>query len=192
MAHRLESIILLVASLLLVQACSRDFDVRGLLTEECAELGTVEYTCDLLFRNEPAKWESFKPGPRVILYSGKATVRAGIDISDDSAISSELSPDGRSISVTLPPARILSMSFDEKDIRREFEKVGFFRMSFDNDEKLIIRQKAEKELVEQLKGPNPSIPILKDAEANARSEVELILKATGRFDNVTVKIARDE
>lgn len=162
------------------------------LLGECAQLGTVEYTCDMKFRNTPAKFEAFKPGPRVILYSAKVHVKAGVDLGDMSRVSAETSLDGRSVTVTLPRPVVLDTKIEPKDINREFEKIGFFRWKFTNEEKLEMRRKAEKELKEQMAGPNPRIPILKDAENNARTEVELLLKATGRYDNVTVKFKGNE
>lgn len=159
---------------------------------ECTELGTVEYTCDLRFQNTPAKFEAYKPGPRVILYSAKVYVKAGVDLSDMSRIKAETSLDGRSVTVTLPRPVILDYKIEPKDVNKEFEKIGIFRWKFTNEEKLSIRQKAEQELKDQVGGLRPRIPILKDAENNARAEVELLLAATGRFDNVTVKFEGNE
>ena len=153
---------------------------------ECAELGTVEYTGDLRFQNEPARFEAIKPGPRIILYSAKVHIKAGVSLDDLSNIQVKTSPDGRSVTVTLPSPVIIYYKLEPKDVNKEFEKIGFFRWKFTNEEKLSIRKKAEQELQEQIEGPNPSIPILKDAERNARAEVELLLKATGRYDDVTV------
>lgn len=190
----MKRITIILVCLAAVLSCTRkgsiDDDLR--LLGECAQLGTVEYTCDMKFRNTPAKFEAFKPGPRVILYSAKVHIKAGVDLGDMSKVSAETSLGGRSVTVTLPRPVILDWKIEPKDINREFEKIGFFRWKFTNGEKLEMRRRAEKELKEQVSGLKPRIPILKDAENNARAEIELLLKATGKYDNVTVVFEGNE
>lgn len=185
---------MILICLALASSCARKWsgDDCLRLIGECAQLGTVEYTCGMKFRNTPAKFEAFKPGPRVILYSAKVKVKAGVDLSDMSKVSAETSLDGRSVTVTLPRPVILDCKIEPEDINREFEKIGFFRWKFTNEEKLEMRRKAEKELREQVTGLKPRIPILKEAEANARTEIELLLKATGKYDKVTVNFKGNE
>lgn len=160
------------------------------LLGECTELGTVEYTCDIRFQNEPDKLEPLKVGPRVILYSAKAYIKAGIDLEDKERI--KIESIGRSVTVTLPKPIILTCKVEPKDISKDFEKIGLFRSKFTNQEKLEICRKAEKDLRQQTEGDNPRIDILSEAEANARAELELLLKATGRYDNITVKFEGNE
>ena len=128
----------------------------------------------------------------MILYSAKVHIKAGVDLSDMSKVRAETSLDRRSVTVTLPRPVILDYRIEPKDVNKEFEKIGIFRWKFTNEEKLAIRQRAEAELQAQVRGPQPRIPILKDAENNARAEIELLLAATGRFDNITVKFEGNE
>lgn len=188
--RKLSVILVLLSALSCSPQWSGDDCVRAI--GECAELGTVEYTCDLRFQNTPAKFEAYKPGPRVILYSAKVHIKAGVDLSDMSKVRAETSLDRRSVTVTLPRPVILDYRIEPKDVNKEFEKIGIFRWKFTNEEKLAIRQRAEAELQAQVRGPQPRIPILKDAENNARAEIELLLAATGRFDNITVKFEGNE
>lgn len=189
-----KRLIILLAGILAAVSCSSRKDVRdyAALIGDCAELGTVEYTCDLRFQNRPAMFEAIKPGPRIILYSAKVFIKAGIDLTDRTSIKVEPSADGKTATVTLPSPRILAYKIEPKDVNKEFEKIGLFRWKFTNEEKLSIRQRAEEELKEQVYGPNPRIPILQDARKNARAEVELLLMATGRFESVTVNFSGDE
>jgi len=197
-AKRAVTALAVAATTLMVTAmatsCRRSMDGDDCIKAigECAELGTVEYSCDMRFQNTPSKFEAYKPGPRIILYSAKVCIRAGIDLSDLSKVSAETSIDGRSVTVTLPKPVILDYRIEPKDVNKEFEKIGFFRWKFTNEEKLQIRKNAEQELKDQIYGPHPRIPILQDAEKNARTEVELILKATGKYDNVIVNFKGNE
>ena len=181
------SLILTGALLLAAASCTQyKTPERDTLFGECTELGVVEYTGDLRFMNKPAKFEAFKPGPRVVLYCAEVHLKAGIDRTALSKVSVDASEVDRSVTVTLPKPTILSYKMEPIDVDNEYEKVGFFRWNFSNSEKLQIRQQAEQELMEQVKSPNARIPILKEAESIARTEVELLLKATGMFDTVTV------
>ena len=188
--RKIYAILLLLSAVSCSPKWSTDDCVRAI--GECAELGSVEYTCDMRFQNTPARFEAYKPGPRVILYSAKVHIKAGVDLSDMSKVRAETSLDRRSVTVTLPRPVILDYKIEPKDVNKEFEKIGIFRWKFTSEEKLAIRQKAESELQAQVRGLNPRIPILKDAENNARAEVELLLAATGRYDNVTVKFEGNE
>jgi len=179
---------LLIFTILLSVSCSREPD--GLdcvsLLRDCAEFASVEYTFDMLFQNEPAKWESVKPGPRKILYSGKAYAKAGIDLSDLSSVLSEVSADGMTLYLVLPEPQVLEIKFEEEGIQREFEKVGHFRSDFSNDEKLDIRKKALKELRKKLESGSVRSSLITDAEQNVRTEMELLILATGRYESVSI------
>lgn len=187
-------LLLLVPVLLLAVSCSRERRVEECMKVigECSELGTVEYRCDMRFQNTPDKYEAIKPGPRIILYSANVYLKAGVKLDDMSKVKVETSKIGRGVTITLPDPLILDYKFEPKGIEKEFEKVGLFRWKFTNQEKLDIRKKAEKELLEQVEGDNPRIPILAEAKENARTELVLLLKATGRYDFVTVKFDGDE
>jgi len=179
---------LLLSFLLLIVSCSRVQDGPDCvsLLKDCAELASVEYTYDMLFQNEPAKWENLKPGPRKILYSGKAYVKAGIDLTDLSSVHSEVSADGKTLHLVLPEPEVLEIKFEEEGIQREFEKVGHFRSDFSSDEKLDIRQKALKELRKKLESGSVRSSLITDAEHNVRTEMELLILATGRYESVSI------
>lgn len=185
---------LLMAVVMAVVSCSRNTGAMDCLKVlgECSELGTVEYTCAMKFKNTPTKYEGIKPGPRVILYSADAYLKAGVKLDDISKVRVDVSLDGRSVTVTLPQPVILEYRLEPKDVEKEFEKVGFFRWRFTAEEKLAIRKKAEEELLAQVEGDNPRIGILAEARSNASSELTLLLKATGKYDFVAVNFAGDE
>lgn len=175
-------------------SCAGDKEVEAFscqaICRECAELATVEYTYDMLFQNEPTKLEKAKLGDRIALYSGEAYVKAGIDIEDVGSIKSKISEDGRSIDVVLPMPKILQIKFEEEGVHREFEKVDFFRWDFDNEERHEIRVNAMKDFEKKLSEEGNRYRILSDAEQNIRTEMEILLLATGMFDTVNISFNR--
>lgn len=183
----------LLLLLLMVASCADSYtnDCTRIL-EECADLGVTEWEGELQFKNTPTRFESIKPGPRIIFYSGKAYLKAGVKLDDLSGVRIEAVPLARTISVTLPDPTIIDYKLEPKDVNREYMKVGFFRWKFTNDEKLAIRQRAEAELLQQTRGENPRIPILEDAKKNARRDLTILLMRSGKYDHIVIKFSGDE
>ena len=96
MKKKRTHLLLTAIAAVVLSACSMQQkpDVNSMI-EECAELATVEYTLDMLFQNSPTKWEVVKIGPRKILYSGKARIKAGIDLGDLSFVESTVQQKNR-------------------------------------------------------------------------------------------------
>jgi len=149
---------------------------------ELNELATVEYTVSKIVKaSDDQTW--YKVGDRKILMSCRAAVRAGIDISKLQSTDIEVS--GKSISLQLPPAEILSVSIRPEDIRTEFEEVGIFRSDFTAAEKNQIMASGEAQIRQQV----ASTDILRDAETQASLLLGNFLRSLG-FTEVKISFQK--
>ena len=142
------------------------------------ELGTVEYVVTKIVKaNDNATWYKF--GDRKILFSCKAILKAGIDLSklEDSDIKANI--EKKSISITLPRAELLSVNLKPENIKLIYEKTSITRSSFSNKERDAILAQGEADILKSV----PDMGIFDDAENNAKLFLEAFLKQAG-FTNV--------
>ena len=162
-----------------VISCSQRADYRQ-LEEQAAkitsltELGTVEYVISKIVKaNDNTTWYKF--GDRKILFSCKAILKAGIDLSELSSDEIKTDFGNKSISVILPRATLLSLNMKPEDITLVYEKTAITRSSFSNKERDAILAQGEKDIRENI----AEMGILTDAENNAKLFLELFLKQAG-------------
>lgn len=170
-------------ALLLLCACKREPPLRDTVLQlrELTELATTEYTLTKIVKaSDDQTW--YKVGERRILISCKAAVKAGIDLSG--LKDSDVSVNGDGISLTLPPARILSLDIRPEDIRTEFQEVGLLRSEFTAAERNGLMQQAEARIREQV----PGTGILRTAEANASLVLGNLLQRMG-YKTVDIRFA---
>jgi hypothetical protein len=168
------SIRIAALSLLLLTACKKAPPMREsvLQLRELTELATTEYTLTKIVKaSDDQTW--YKMGERRILISCKAVVKAGIDLSG--LKDSDFKTNGDGISLTLPPAKILSLDIRPEDIRTEFQEVGVFRSEFSAEERNRLMQQAEARIREQA----VETGILRTAEANASLVIGNLLQRMG-------------
>ena len=174
-------LLLLLCACLLCVGCGKSKkalakEKLSLLTE-MAELGAVEYTITKIIKASDTKFYTI--GDRKILFSCRATMKAGIDMTEFSQENVEI--DGNHITITLPQPKVLSFNMPPEQARLEYEKVGALRFDFTAaDRNDLLRQGEEAILADA-----PNLGILADAEANAKMFFEALLTQVG-FEKINV------
>lgn len=140
--------------------------------QKLQQLATVEYSMSKVVKaSDDGTW--YKWGDRKILITTNAYVKAGIDLSQLEA--RHVSIQDKAIYLQLPPASVLSLRIPPEEVRVAYEEVGFFRDRFSAAEQNQLMQQAEKQIHQQLKG----LPLLRDAENNARLYLSSLLSSMG-------------
>ena len=148
------------------------------------ELGTVEYVVTKIVKaNDDATWYKF--GDRKILFSCKAILKAGIDLSklEDSDI--QVNTEEKTITITLPNAELLSVNLKPENIKLIYEKTSITRSSFSNKERDAVLAQGEADILKSV----PDMGIFDDAENNAKLFLEAFLKQAG-FANVNIEFKK--
>lgn len=147
---------------------------------EMAELGTVEYTVKKIVKTDDAVW--WKYGKRKIIFSCTAFIKAGIDMKDFPAGNIKPNPGGKSVSITLPKARILSFNMPPEEIRQEFSMITGLRDEFTPEQKQQLLAMGEQDIRSDI----PNMGILEDAEANARTFFTAMFSRLG-YETIDIK-----
>ena len=149
-----------------------------LALREMSDLATVEYTVTKVVKASDNKtW--FKLGDRKILMSCEAHIKAGIDMSGISKNSFKITD--RSIEVTLPQPKIISLSMPAEGIKTEYEEVGVFRDKFKTQDRDALVAQAEQ----QIRNSVDSLGILNQAKINTSTFVSNFLKRLG-YENISI------
>lgn len=148
------------------------------------ELGTVEYVVTKIVKaNDDATWYKF--GDRKILFSCKAILKAGIDLSKLEENDIQANTEEKSISITLPEAELLSVNLKPENIKLIYEKTAITRSSFSNKERDAVLAQGEADILKSV----PDMGIFDDAENNAKLFLEAFLKQAG-FTNVNIEFKK--
>jgi hypothetical protein len=143
-----------------------------------SELATAEYVVTKIIKASDDKtW--YKAGERKILMTCKASMVAGIDLSDLSE--NDVTIDGENITVILPKAKLIYINIKPEDIKTAYEDVSLFRTKFSSDEKNDLAIQAENQLKESIQ----SLGILTTAETNASLFIDNFLKNLG-YKNINI------
>ena len=151
--------------------------IHGL--EELSELGTVEYTINKIIKADDATW--YKYGERKILFSCTAFLKAGIDMKDFKAEDVIIDKSSKSITVSLPKAKLLSYNIPPEMIHQEFCSVTGFRFDFSPQDKQDLKVQGEQSIIEDI----PGYGILEDAEKNAKLFFEAMFSQFG-YETIVV------
>lgn len=140
--------------------------------QQMNELATVEYVVTKIIRADDNKtW--YKLGDRKILMNCKATLTAGIDLA--SITPQQVSITDKTIRLSLPHARLISVNIKPEDISVAYETIDLFRQPFSAQERNTLAVQAET----QLKSSVAELGIIQTAEANASLFVSNFLKRLG-------------
>jgi hypothetical protein len=149
------------------------------------ELGTVEYVVTKIVKaNDNATWYKF--GDRKIVFTCKAYLKAGIDLSELPKDSIRIDAGQKSVSLVLPKAKLLSCNMKPDDIHLVYEKTALIRSSFSNAERDDVMTQGEKNIKESV----AELGILTDAENNAKMFLEAFLKQAG-YTQIDVKFLQN-
>lgn len=171
--------ILALAALMLVGCTSKEEMLKQRVQSmaESAELGTVEYTVKKIVKCNDK--QTFSIGDRKILFQSTAYLKAGVDLAGFTADNVKI--DGKSVTVTLPHAKLLSFNMPAEETETVFEHYGFFRSRFDAEDQNYILQLGEKDIREDV----PNLGILEDAEQNVKEVFTAMLSQMG-FESITI------
>ena len=147
---------------------------------EMAELGTVEYTVKKIVKTDEKAWYTY--GNRKILFTYTAFIKAGIDMKDFSADAVDAKPKEKTISVTLPKAKILSFNMPPEEIKQEFAIISGMRDKFTPEEKQLLLVLGENDI----KADIPNMGIIEDAQENARLFFTALFSQIG-YEKINIK-----
>lgn len=179
-----KHLLTLLALSLLAVACGPSQDellsqrMQGL--QEMAELGTVEYTVKKIVKTDDNAWYTY--GKRIIMFSCTAFIKAGIDMKEFSADAVSVNKETKSISVTLPKAKILSFNMPPEEIKEEFSMVTGLRDKFSPEEKQQLLVLGENDI----KADIPNMGIIEDAQANAKLFFTALFSQLG-YERINIK-----
>jgi hypothetical protein len=179
----------LILAVFAFTACNQEEKLLERKTEnilkELGGLGTVEYVVSKIVKaNDNATWYKF--GDRKILFTCKAYLKAGIDLSELPKDSIQIDARQKSISLVLPKAKLLSYNMKPDDIHLVYEKTALVRSSFSNAERDDVMAQGEKNIKESI----AELGILTDAENNAKMFLEAFLKQAG-FKQINMKFSKN-
>lgn len=166
--------------LLLLCSCRPEKDPADAVLQlrEMSQLATVEYSITKIIKaSDDQTW--YKLGERRILMSCRATVKAGIDLSQLQP--SDISISDGQISLRLPHAKILSLNIRPEDIRTEFQEVGIFRSDFTAAERNALMAQGEAQIRKSIEATG----ILLTAESNAGLFIGNLLRQMG-YEKVNI------
>ena len=142
-----------------------------------AELGTVEYVITKLVKTSDTAFYKF--GDRKIIFSCKATMKAGVDMMDFTKEDVKFS--GKDITITLPQPKVLAFNMSPEDIKLEYSKVSGMRMEFDTEDRMNLLQQGEKAILDD----SENLGIITDAKKNAEEFFKMLLSHCG-FENINI------
>ena len=167
-------------ALLMMVGCSSKEDqiaTRVQSMAETSELGTVEYKVKKIVKTNDEQWYSI--GDRKILFQSTAYLKAGVKL--DNFNSEDVKIEGKTVTVTLPHAELLSFDMPVDETQTVFENYGFFRSKFNADEQNRILELGEKDIREDV----PNLGILEDAEKNVKEIFTAMLTQMG-FETINI------
>jgi hypothetical protein len=157
----------------------------GIFTlREMSDLATVEYTVTKIIKaNDNKTW--FKIGERRILMSCEAHIKAGIDMSAIGENSFTIN--GKNITVTLPPPKIISFNIPPEGIKTQYEEISGLRDKFTAADRNTLEVQAEK----QIRNSIEALGILQQAKANTALFVTNFLKNLG-YENISINYSGNQ
>jgi hypothetical protein len=181
--------LLLLTLTLALMSCGKTAEQLEAETEnnlrQITELGTVEYVVTKTVKaNDNATWYKF--GDRKIIFTCKAHLKAGIDLSELSKDNIQIDARQKSISIILPKAKLLSCNMKPDDIHLVYEKTAITRFSFSNAERDDVMAQGETNIKESV----AELGMLADAEKNAKIFLEAFLKQAG-YNQIDIKFSKN-
>lgn len=147
--------------------------------QQMQELATAEYVITKVVKaSDDQTW--YKIGDRKILITCEARVKAGIDFTgmDTRFVSIK----EKSISIQLPPPKIISVNIPPEKIKVAYQDIGTFRSSFSVTEQNALMVQAEKQVLAK----SSELGILEDARVNTKAWLTGYLSGLG-FEQIDIQ-----
>ena len=149
--------------------------------EQTTELGSVEYVVKKVIKaTDEAKWYQY--GDRKILFGCTAYLKAGVDLSNFTSENVVIDEEQKSIVVTLPHAKLLSINMPPAETKLVYEQIPTFRDGFTAAESNGLLKQGEEAILNQVE----DLGILAEAERNAKDFFRAMLAQMG-FQSITIK-----
>ncbi len=147
--------------------------------QQTGQLVTTEYTLTKVIRaSDDRTW--YKWGDRKILINCEANLKAGVDL-EQITTHDFIKQKDTSITISLPHAKLFSLSIPPDKIRVAYEETGFLRDPFSAGEREQLVAQAEP----QIKSLVASLGILQTTENNAALFVKRLFQ-NGGYKTVNV------
>ena len=165
-----------------LSGCRKEVAVRNVTARlsDISEFGTVEYTVKKVISANDSSL--FKIGDRKIYFTCVANVKAGIDLSGFSSDNVKADLSSKSLVVTLPHARIMSVELPPDKVEEKYCSVTGFRWNFTPEEKRALLKQGEEDIIAKVEQNG----ILEDAERNTSDLLSAMFTGLG-YEKVTVK-----
>lgn len=162
---------------------TEQMETKAAELQAMGEIGTVEYTVTKIVKaNDNAEW--YKIGDRKVLFTTTSYLKAGISLDNFTMDNVVINESDKSISVTLPHAKLLSINLPPENIKLAYEKVSAIRRDFSSEERIALLQQGEADIRADIR----NLGILEDAEHNATEFFSALLSQMG-FEKVTINFA---
>lgn len=149
--------------------------------EQTTELGSVEYVVKKVIKaTDEAKWYQY--GDRKILFGCTAYLKAGVDLSNFTNEDVTIDEEQKSIVVTLPHAKLLSINMPPAETKLVYEQIPTLRDGFTAAESNGLLKQGEEAILNQVE----DLGILAEAERNAKDFFRAMLAQIG-FQSITIK-----
>ena len=147
--------------------------------EDVAQIGTVEYTITkLIIANDNSL---FKFGDRKIVFSCRATMKAGIDLKDFEKGDVDISNSGKEVTLNLPYPKVLAFNMPADEVKLEYSKVSGLLDAYNTQERNDLLKQGEAAILADA----ANIGIIEDAKKNATDFFTMLL-ANCKFEKVNV------
>lgn len=146
-----------------------------------SELSSVEYTVKKIVKASDiplinmAGFKVDKIGDRKILYTCKVYLKAGIDLSKYDPAETEIDEINKTITLSLPHAKLISYNMPHEEQAIIYEKVDMFRSEFTAEERNNLLIQAEDNIISDI----TNMGILEEAERNIMDFFKFPLKQLG-------------
>ncbi|MCQ2295248.1 MAG: DUF4230 domain-containing protein [Bacteroidales bacterium] len=177
MKHKL--LFILSLPLLLLAGCAhhqQPEDIRTMI--KTAELSTVQFTVRQIIRNSDETWQLL--GDRKVLFSCKATIKAGVNLAQ--LTDNDIQISGTSASIALPMPQIQSINLRPQDISVAYSKVSLLRTQYTQQERDAILRAGEL-AIKSDRALQQSI--IAEAQHGAEEFFQLMLRSHG-YTNITI------
>ena len=179
-------------------ACSKDqAPDHTQLYEEIRHVNRMEFASLAVtktVKTERTDW--YKVGKRIAVYSYDTHLKAFIDMNLLAPEDLSFDEENKTVVVTLPPVQI-EIAGRDMEMRKEYENVGMFRTEISSQERAKMKEKANEELMMELKGnPEYKQRLEHTARQKARSYFETLFRNAGyhsviRFSDETTTPSGD-
>lgn len=150
------------------------------LYEEIRQVNRMEFASLAVtktVKTERTDW--YKVGKRIAVYSYDTYLKAFIDLNLLSPDDIEFDDDRKTVTVTLPPMQI-EIAGRDMEMKKEYENVGMFRTQISAEERAKMKEKANTDLLKELKGnPEYKQKLEHTARQKARTYFETLFRNAG-------------